>query len=197
MKKHLFVILFCLISLTGFVTRCSQGSVLKPTYVSYHDKQKFIPFHIKSTLKEQNIYTDGMYMLLLGTAATESDFGKLNKQDGGPALGIFQMEPNTANDIWNEYLAYNYVLRHKVKKTLWKNVDLKTQLRYNIKYQTMMAYVHYKRAEARKNIKIENSLSKWSASYYYKRYFNTYAGKGSTIRFFRKYTEYVEPLKLF
>ena len=191
MKKLLILFLSCLCILV-LAQSCSLGSTLKPTYISYADKQKYLPLEIKKALKETNLYSDGMYKLLLGTAATESDFGKLNKQAGGPALGIFQMEPNTAKDIWTDYLAYHPVLRSKVTKTLWKNVDLKTQLRYNIKYQTAIAVVHYKRAEERKNIKIEDNLSKWSASHYYKTLWNTHQGKGSTVRYFRKYVEYVE-----
>ena len=193
MKKHLFVILFCLISLTGFVTRCSQGSVLKPTYVSVADNEKHLPAHIKTTLKKYKFYSEGMHKLLLGTIAAESEYGKFNRQiGGGPARGIYQMESATANDIWNEYLAYHPVLRSKVKKSLWKNVDLKTQLRYNIEYQTLMAVIHYKRAEEKNNIKIEDDASRWSCAFYYKKYWNSYKGKGSTVKFFRKYGEYVK-----
>lgn len=137
------------------------------------------------------MYSEGMYKLLLGTAATESEFGKFNKQIGGPALGVFQMEPRTAQDIWTEYLKYHPILRAKVKSTLWKNVNRKTQLRYNLEYQTLMAVVHYKRAEERHNIKIEDDLNRWSAAFYHKKYWNTHKGKGSTIRFFRKYNEYI------
>ena len=39
--------------------------------------------------------------LLLGTAAQESAMGRYIRQlRGGPALGIFQMEPATHDDIW-------------------------------------------------------------------------------------------------
>lgn len=192
MKKHIFVILSCLLFLICFVTKCSQGSMLKPQYISCSDTSKHLPITVKSTLKKYNMYSEGMYKLLLGTAATESEFGKFNKQIGGPALGVFQMEPRTAQDIWTEYLEYHPFLRAKVKSTLWKNVNRKTQLRYNLEYQTLMAVVHYKRAEERHNIKIEEDASRWSCSWYYKRYYNTHKGKGSTIRFFRKYGEYVD-----
>jgi len=57
---------------------------------------------IKPTLK----YMGGRYnsvearFLLLCTAAIESDCGHFIKQVGGPALGIWQIEPATHNDIW-------------------------------------------------------------------------------------------------
>jgi len=39
-------------------------------------------------------------LLLLGTIAIESDLGLYNRQIKGPALGLFQMEPETHYDIW-------------------------------------------------------------------------------------------------
>lgn len=192
MKKHIFAILCCLLFLICAVTKCSQGSTLKPQYISCNDTERHLPTNIKSTLKKYNMYSEGMYKLLLGTAAAESEFGKFNKQISGPALGVFQMEPRTAQDIWTEYLEYKPILRAKVKTTLWKNVNLKTQLRYNLEYQTIMAVVHYKRAEEKNNIKIEDNASRWSCAFYYKKYYNSYKGKGSTIKFFRKYGEYVD-----
>ena len=57
---------------------------------------------IKPTLK----YMGGNYdsknarFLLLCTAAIESNCGYYIKQVGGPALGIWQMEPDTHGDIW-------------------------------------------------------------------------------------------------
>lgn len=42
--------------------------------------------------------------LLLGTAIVESDL-QFRKQHGdGPARGLFQMEPVTHNDIWDNFL---------------------------------------------------------------------------------------------
>ena len=57
---------------------------------------------ITSVLKELNLHSDNAVNLLMGTAAQESHLGKYRKQiGGGPALGIFQMEPATFNDIVN------------------------------------------------------------------------------------------------
>ncbi|MBF0192281.1 MAG: hypothetical protein HQL99_14240 [Magnetococcales bacterium] len=46
--------------------------------------------------------------LMLGTAAQESGLGTyLHQVGGGPAKGVFQMEPNTYNDIWDNFLKYH------------------------------------------------------------------------------------------
>jgi hypothetical protein len=64
--------------------------------------QQLHDYIIKPTLE----YIGGSYyskeaaFLLLGTAAIESNCGEYIKQINGPALGIWQMEPDTLHDIW-------------------------------------------------------------------------------------------------
>ena len=57
---------------------------------------------IKPTLEYMggNYYSKESAFLLLCTAAIESDCGYYIKQINGPALGIWQMEPDTHDDIW-------------------------------------------------------------------------------------------------
>ena len=44
--------------------------------------------------------------LVIGTAAVESGGEYIRQLNNGPARGFFQMEPNTHEDIWINYLAY-------------------------------------------------------------------------------------------
>ncbi len=66
--------------------------------------QQLHDYIIKPTLE----YMGGNYdsknarFLLLCTAAIESKCGHYIKQINGPALGIWQMEPATHDDIWKE-----------------------------------------------------------------------------------------------
>lgn len=64
--------------------------------------QQLLDFIIVPTLKSLggNYNSKNAQMLLLATAAIESRCGFYIKQIGGPALGIWQMEPNTHSDIW-------------------------------------------------------------------------------------------------
>lgn len=57
---------------------------------------------IKPTLEYMggNYYSKESAFLLLCTSAIESDCGHYIKQIDGIALGIWQMEPKTHNDIW-------------------------------------------------------------------------------------------------
>lgn len=60
-------------------------------------------------------YSEEAENLLMGTAAQESALGEYIRQLGnGPALGIFQMEPETFDDIVRNYLSYRPDLCRKV-----------------------------------------------------------------------------------
>jgi hypothetical protein len=64
--------------------------------------QQLLDYIIKPTLEYMggNYNSKNAQMLLLATAAIESKCGYYIKQINGPALGIWQMEPETRYDIW-------------------------------------------------------------------------------------------------
>ena len=64
--------------------------------------QQLLDYIIKPTLEYMGhgYNSKDAQMLLLATAAIESDCGHYIKQINGPALGIWQMEPDTHDDIW-------------------------------------------------------------------------------------------------
>ena len=66
------------------------------------DAQQLHDYIIKPTLQYMsgNYYSKESAFLLLCTAAIESNCGQYIKQINGPALGIWQMEPETHADIW-------------------------------------------------------------------------------------------------
>ncbi len=67
------------------------------------NSQQLLDCIIKPTLEYMggNYASKNASMLLLSTAAIESKCGYYIKQIGGPALGIWQMEPATEKDIWS------------------------------------------------------------------------------------------------
>tara|TARA_R110002051_G_scaffold303437_1_gene372297 strand:+ start:494 stop:991 length:498 start_codon:yes stop_codon:yes gene_type:complete len=71
--------------------------------------QQLLDYIIKPTLEYMggNFNSKNAQMLLLATAAIESKCGYYIKQINGPALGIWQMEPNTHDDIWENCDAIN------------------------------------------------------------------------------------------
>ena len=88
--------------------------------------------------------------LLLGTALQESDLRATVQDGGGPALGYFQMEPNTHNDIWANYLAFHADLAAKVRSlaSVAAGTPEARILVTNHRYAAAMTRVHYLRVSA-------------------------------------------------
>lgn len=84
--------------------------------------------------------------LLLRTCKQESNLGEFRKQmDGGPALGIWQMEPATATDIWTSYLYFRLTIQARIVLAL-ANGDRIKDLAFNDRYACMMARLQYLRS---------------------------------------------------
>ena len=143
---------------------------------------------IQEVLEQVQLDSPEAVELLLGTAAVESQLGRYIKQINGPALGIFQMEPNTEDDIWKNYLEYKEELAEDVRtfvpEVRFKDADLK----WNIAYQILMARIHYLRVpEALPGVDdIEGQAAYW------KKYYNTHLGAGTVEKYITCYKLYVK-----
>lgn len=142
---------------------------------------------ITSVLKEIGLHSDNAVNLLMGTAAQESHLGKYRKQiGGGPALGIFQMEPATFNDIVNNFLRFKPELAAKIEKVGRMSRFYAPDLENNDLLSICMARVHYSRVKKA----IPGNLEGWAT--YWKRYYNTPLGKGTEEEFIANYKKYVQ-----
>lgn len=117
----------------------------------------------------------------------ESDCGKyLVQRGGGPALGIYQMEPATHADLWNKYIVRKYAIEKHLKYTKIPGWDGLTQLKVNPVYATAMARIqYYRRPEKLPEI---DKVSMWK---YYKQFYNTPLGKSDPITWGEKWDKYV------
>lgn len=88
----------------------------------------------------------GVEELLLATAQQESGCGSRLVQLSGPALGIWQMEPGTHDDIWASFLYFRAPLREKVEALLLPGLSKGQQLVGNLYYACAMARVQYFRS---------------------------------------------------
>lgn len=132
-------------------------------------------------------YSLAAVQLLLGTAAQESRFGTYLKQIRGPALGVFQMEPDTEQDIWIHFLAYRpHMKEMMIKITGVKRPD-PDHLRGNLLYQIAMARLHYYRVPW--PLPLENDVPGMAA--YWKKYYNTLLGRGTEAEFIENYHRYI------
>lgn len=118
--------------------------------------------------------------LLVGTACVESDCGKYIKQINGPACGIFQIEPNTAKDIQENFIKYKPELRQLHDKFYIKSLTLEENLMYNLAYSIFMCRIFYMRFKEPIPDLIEEQAKYW------KKYYNTKLGKGNVNTYINK-----------
>jgi hypothetical protein len=100
---------------------------------------------IEPTLQRLGLDSEAAVMLLLGTAAVESRLGLwLRQLGGGPARGIYQMEPATHDSLWKEYLIYRTDdLAARIRTFAAPACPPVEQLEWNLAYATAMARVRY------------------------------------------------------
>src|SRR3546814_2659167 len=80
------------------------------------DPRDLLRHVIRPTLERIGLYSPAAANLLLGTALTESTIGGATclVQRGGPALGVYQIEPATHRVCWQNFLVYRDGLRSKI-----------------------------------------------------------------------------------
>ena len=122
--------------------------------------------------------------LLVGTACQESLCGEYCKQIKGPACSIFQIEPNTAKDIINNYILKRVNLFTSYSRLYNKNLTLEQNLCYNMMFSVFMARVFYLRFAE----KIPDTLE--GQAQYWKKYYNTSKGKGTVEQYIKNYRRF-------
>lgn len=148
---------------------------------------------IQPTLRGIGKYSRNAEELLLLTAAQESQLGTyLHQLDNGPAVGIYQMEPATHDDIWTHYLKYNQHLADKILQwelpRAFEESDAK-EMAGNMYYATAMARAFYLRfAESLPEYDDVRGMAK-----YYKKYWNTKLGAATVTETVENYQRYVKP----
>ena len=61
---------------------------------------------IRPALSKINLWSPSAEELVLGTVIVESDLTYLRQWGEGPALGLWQVEPSTQNDLYTNFLQY-------------------------------------------------------------------------------------------
>ncbi|MGI9250700.1 MAG: hypothetical protein ACR2PR_05845, partial [Pseudohongiellaceae bacterium] len=121
--------------------------------------------------------------LLLGTAAQESLLGTYVRQvGGGPALGIYQMEPATHDDIWQNFIEYQPGVQASLDEALdgamaYRGGPSAERLVYDLRYATIMARLHYYRRPE----PLPDDLV--GLAQYWKTHYNTELGAGTVSEY--------------
>lgn len=147
------------------------------------NKKQLVELIIRPSLYGINAYSLSAEHLLLGTCAQESKFGTYLKQIKGPALGIFQMEPNTHDDIikW----AKSTHKWPRILSFLGDNFSPRRMI-YDLNYATVLARLHYLRV----NEPLPDATDIDGIAAYWKKYYNTNLGKGTEREFIDSWVLY-------
>ena len=132
------------------------------------------------SLYKLNCYSDDALALVVRTGMAESGYRAL-RQENGPAIGFWQIEPATMYDMMRNYLKY----RHKYKKALeelgmeFKGDDIEMSVMANMAVQAALCRLHYRRDS--KPIPSWDDLQ--AQGEYWKRVYNTIKGRGTVKHF--------------
>lgn len=122
---------------------------------------------VRPALRGVDLWSAPAENLVLGTALVESLARFVRQVGGGPAVGLWQMEPATHNDIWTNYIAFDAKLSKMLPRASAERMV------YDLRYAAQMCRVHYRR------VKAPLPLTSLAAAEYWKRYYNTVLGAGT------------------
>lgn len=139
-------------------------------------------------------YSEEAVKLLVMIASHESDRGTYLWQIGGPALGVYQEEPTTCRDVYENFIRKNKELDFAVSKFLpnrkgLPDGDLTYLLITDLRFSTIMARCFFMRFK--EPIPTDDS----GLAYYAKKYWNTSEGKASVADYVHAYRRTVAGLK--
>jgi hypothetical protein len=100
---------------------------------------------VQPALMVINLMSTTALNLVTGTAYVESACEYLKQLGSGPALSLWQIEPDTEQDIWSTYLAYQPVLGLAVRSLLCPGPTT-PQLVGNLPYGAAICRIKYRRA---------------------------------------------------
>ena len=111
------------------------------------DIKQFREKIVRPVLHGLGMWNEYAEELMIGTAAVESDGGTyLVQQDNGPALGIFQMEARTHDDIWQKWLPNNPAISANLMTTCMISMKPAAPMMVsNLFYSCAMARIQYYR----------------------------------------------------
>ncbi len=173
---------------------------------------------IRPTLEHLGLNSRSAVNLLSGTCAQESSMGYFLRQMSGPALGIYQVEPSTHQDVYLNYLKYHPTLLRKVsslsRHTFEGDASLFSPIRngkgYYIQESEFLRVIELREMELITNLSYSTAIARMiyyrvreplpeaddirGMAVYWKKYYNTVDGKGSADQFVHKYAKHINDI---
>lgn len=147
---------------------------------------------IQPALNGLGLYSKEAEEMLISICAQETQDGFYLKQTVGgkdAALGIFQMQPETHESLWENILSTNKDLKVKLMQLTGYLIRPKPDVMiYNLLYAAAMARIFWVRIEAPMP-SVDDIEGRWNL---YKKYWNTPKGKATYEEFVANYNRYVK-----
>ena len=89
---------------------------------------------IKPALSEIELWSPAAEELVLGTAIVESRLSFIKQLGSGPALGLWQIEPDTHRDVYDNFLEYREGLYDQVMSLSAPGQTFEENLTSNMQY---------------------------------------------------------------
>lgn len=142
---------------------------------------------VRPALQHIGLHSPAAEQLVLGTGLIESGLKKLRQYGNGPALGLFQMEPFTHDDLWQTFLNRKPDLAARLRAICPDPAADK--LPWNLQYAAAMCRVKYFRAPA--SLPALDDIEAQAA--YWKLHYNTPLGRGKVAEYVETWHRYVDP----
>jgi hypothetical protein len=145
----------------------------------------FRQYIIKPTLEYLGMWSPAAENLVFGTAAHESLLYHLKQQGGGPAQGFFQIEGDSHQDLYDNFLNYRIDLMQRVNALDALTPECGDSLIGNLYYSTAVCrLIYYRRPEALPEADDIEGLAQ-----YWKDHYNTHLGKGRVEDWVKHYMD--------
>ncbi len=133
----------------------------------------------EEVLKELDMYSKEAVDLIVATGKAETGYRHLEQMGGGPALGFFQIEKNTIDDVLKNYAGYRPHIMNALLEFGLKQGDVYFSVVSNIALQIAFCRICYWRVPE----PIPKNLE--AMANYWKEHYNTKGGKGTVEHFLK------------
>ena len=134
---------------------------------------------IKPALEKLGLWSTAAEELVLGTAIVESALIYIRHHGAGPALGLWQVEPRTHDDLYTNYLSYRQELGSRLMELRSPALSMGENLATNLMYGAAVCRLcYYRQPEALPEAgDIEGQAAFW------KQHYNTPFGAGTVSEY--------------
>jgi len=146
----------------------------------------FLKETLEPVLTEMGMRSPSAEKLLIMTAAHESMGYRYRAQQGGPALSYYQIEPNTLDDLYTNYLAFRPAKQALLDAYLPEGMARAEALENIDSYATAAARLIYGRVpDALPGVADSEALAKYA-----KKFWNTELGAATWEKYLSDYNLY-------